>query len=71
MIRPKPLPKMKALLRGYEGMEIDMLSLGDADCILVSRWVGGDVTRVLIDGGEAKHSGRIKRFLKRRGGVLH
>jgi len=43
----------------YNGLEIDMLSLGDADCILVSQWAGDDVCRVLIDAGKAKHSAQI------------
>jgi len=43
-----------------------MLSLGDADCILVSKWSRGMVTRVLIDGGERHHAARVKRFLRRR-----
>jgi len=35
----------------YDGIEIDMLSLGDADCLIVTRWFGSTPRRVLIDGG--------------------
>lgn len=51
----------------YNGLEIDMLGIGDADCILVSRWTMGQVERVLIDGGERRHAGYIREFLRRRG----
>jgi hypothetical protein len=37
----------------FYGVEIDMLSLGDADAILVTEWSGNHVFRVLIDGGTA------------------
>jgi beta-lactamase superfamily II metal-dependent hydrolase len=46
-----------------------MLSLGKADCILVSRWTRGAVRRVLIDGGERQHAPYIKAFLRRRGAL--
>src|SRR6266511_1120268 len=52
---------------GYTGLWIDMLGIGDADCILVSRWRNGVVKRVLIDGGEKKHAAYIRAFLRRRG----
>jgi len=51
----------------YNGFEIDMLSLGDADCILVSRWENGTVTRVLIDGGKISDPPKIKAFLQSQG----
>jgi len=35
----------------YYGLEIDMLSLGDADSILITEWCGNYVFRVLVDGG--------------------
>jgi beta-lactamase superfamily II metal-dependent hydrolase len=60
-------PYRHPVRRPYNGMEIDMLAVGDADCILVSRWIDGQVTRVLIDGGERKHADYIRDFLRRRG----
>lgn len=35
----------------YNGIEVDVLSLGDADCIVVTQWVDPFPHRVLIDGG--------------------
>src|SRR6266404_4080388 len=55
--------------RNYNGLEIDMLNVGKADCILVSRWSNGRVARVLIDGGEKHHATQVKRFLSRRGAL--
>jgi hypothetical protein len=42
----------------FDGFEIDMLSLGDADCILVTQWspFDGYPFRVLIDGGSRSHA---------------
>jgi beta-lactamase superfamily II metal-dependent hydrolase len=54
----------------YSGLEIEMLNVGKADCILVSRWSKGAVTRVLIDGGERHHARKIKALLRKRG-ALH
>ncbi|MGO9126086.1 MAG: ComEC/Rec2 family competence protein [Terriglobales bacterium] len=48
----------------YNGIEIDMLSLGDADCILVSFWSGLSVYRVLIDGGNKGDAPAIRAFLR-------
>jgi beta-lactamase superfamily II metal-dependent hydrolase len=39
----------------YNGIEIDMFGLGNADSILVSSWSGSKVQRVLIDGGGKAH----------------
>jgi len=50
----------------FDGFEVDVLSLGDADCILVSEWAGYGVTRLLIDGGRSSDYGEIKAFLKHR-----
>ena len=50
----------------YDGLEVDMLSLGDADSILVSRWQGTKVTRVLIDGGRSSDAAQVKQFLAQR-----
>jgi beta-lactamase superfamily II metal-dependent hydrolase len=52
---------------GYEGLEIDMLSVGDADSILVTRWHSGIATRVLIDGGSAGCSDTVRAFLRQHG----
>ena len=56
----QPLPQ-------YRGIEVDMLSLGDADCILVTGWNFGVAERVLIDGGNKGDVPKIKGFLARRG----
>ena len=50
----------------YDGLEVDMLSVGDADCLLVTRWDGFTATRVLIDGGNATDFSEIRSFLKQR-----
>jgi beta-lactamase superfamily II metal-dependent hydrolase len=50
----------------YNGMEIDMLAVGDADCILVTRWVDGVATRILVDGGKRAHANLIRSFLHAR-----
>lgn len=51
----------------FDGLEIDMLSLGDADCIVVTRWHDSYPHRVLIDGGSAGNSDAVVDFLKSRG----
>lgn len=51
----------------YNGLEIDMLNLGDADSILVTRWSNDLPTRVLIDGGNASDSAKVLNFLRHRG----
>jgi beta-lactamase superfamily II metal-dependent hydrolase len=48
----------------YNGIEIDMLSLGDADCILVSFWNGLTAYRVLIDGGNKGDAPTVREFLR-------
>jgi beta-lactamase superfamily II metal-dependent hydrolase len=48
----------------YNGIEIDMLSLGNADCILVSFWNGLSVYRVLIDGGNKGDAPTVRGFLR-------
>src|SRR5262249_1463157 len=45
------------------GLELDMLSLGDADSILVTRWINGVPTRVLIDGGNKSSTSLVTSFL--------
>jgi beta-lactamase superfamily II metal-dependent hydrolase len=50
----------------FNGIEIDMLSLGDADSILVTEWYGTSVWRVLIDGGCASDAKAVRDFLRSR-----
>jgi beta-lactamase superfamily II metal-dependent hydrolase len=50
----------------YDGIEIDMLSLGNADSILVTRWSAGYAVRVLIDGGNKSDADTVLGFLRRR-----
>lgn len=51
----------------YEGIEVDMLTLGNADSLLVTRWKGGVASRILIDGGNATDSDKVLAFLNGRG----
>ncbi len=51
----------------YEGIEIDMLDLGKADSILVTRWNNGVPTTILIDGGNSSDDAKVLAFLKGRG----
>jgi beta-lactamase superfamily II metal-dependent hydrolase len=51
----------------YQGLEIDLLNLGNADSILVTCWSNGLATRVLIDGGNSSDSQQVLAFLRRRG----
>lgn len=39
-----------------DGLEIDLLNLGDADSILVTNWFNDNPTRILIDGGNSSHT---------------
>jgi beta-lactamase superfamily II metal-dependent hydrolase len=48
----------------YNGIEVDMLSLGNADCILVSFWSGPTAQRVLIDGGNKADAPAVRAFLR-------
>jgi beta-lactamase superfamily II metal-dependent hydrolase len=53
---------------GSNGFEIDMLSLGDADCLVVTEWNPSfGPCRVLIDGGSGADAERVKAFLLKRG----
>ncbi len=49
----------------YNGFEIDMLSIGDADCLLVTKWIEGQPLRVMIDGGYQESAEEIRQFLRR------
>jgi beta-lactamase superfamily II metal-dependent hydrolase len=52
----------------YDGIEIDMLSLGDADCIIVTQWTAHlGPQRILIDGGNASDFPVVKGFLLGKG----
>jgi beta-lactamase superfamily II metal-dependent hydrolase len=51
----------------YNGIEIDMLSVGDGDCILLTRWNGLQYETVLIDGGNGGGFQKLKSFLLKRG----
>ena len=51
----------------HTGMEVDMLTIGNADAILVTRWTDGIATRILIDGGDACDAQTVVGFLIRRG----
>lgn len=44
-----------------------MLSLGNADCILVTRWYNGEAERVLIDGGGKSSASTVRSFLRKQG----
>ncbi|MGB2644650.1 MAG: hypothetical protein WBG02_13575 [Candidatus Acidiferrum sp.] len=50
----------------YDGFEIDMLSLGDADCIVLTQWTQYGPHRVLIDGGKAADAPMVREFLRSR-----
>src|SRR5712692_3351693 len=48
----------------FDGLEIDMLSLGDADCIVLTQWTQYGPHRVLIDGGKVADAPAIREFLR-------
>lgn len=50
----------------YNGFEIDMLSVGNADCLLTTRWNQGQPNRVLIDGGRTETTDKVKVSLLQR-----
>jgi len=51
----------------FNGIEVDVLSLGDADCVIVTKWHEGLPYRILIDGGCGKDAGVILDFLRHLG----
>jgi beta-lactamase superfamily II metal-dependent hydrolase len=51
----------------FDGIEVDVLSLGDADCVIVTKWYQGSPIRILIDGGCGKDASAILDFLRSRG----
>jgi len=48
----------------YNGLELDMLCLGNADCFLLGHWDGVNVTRILVDGGRKGDYSEIRKFLR-------
>lgn len=50
----------------FDGVEVDVISLGDADCIVVTQWQGSVPHRVLIDGGSGGDAEIVLDFLRRR-----
>jgi beta-lactamase superfamily II metal-dependent hydrolase len=50
----------------FNGIEIDMLSIGDADCLIVTKYENGMPHRVLIDGGSGKSADVAIDFMLRR-----
>lgn len=51
----------------YDGIEVDMLNLGNADSILVTQWSAGVASRILIDGGNISDTEKVLAFLRSRG----
>jgi beta-lactamase superfamily II metal-dependent hydrolase len=51
----------------FDGIEVDVLSLGDADCVVVTKWSDKGPLRILIDGGCGKDAGVILDFLRQMG----
>ncbi|MBF0572051.1 MAG: MBL fold metallo-hydrolase [Candidatus Omnitrophica bacterium] len=48
----------------YDGLEVDMISLGNADSILVTQWgYPSGACRVLIDGGKSGDADKVLAFL--------
>jgi beta-lactamase superfamily II metal-dependent hydrolase len=50
----------------FDGLEIDVLSVGDADCIVVTQWTPFGPQRILIDGGTGDDAEQILDFFRRR-----
>jgi len=48
----------------YNGIEIDMVSLGDADSLLVTEWSDDKPCRILIDGGNFGDTPKVTAHLK-------
>lgn len=62
---PGPLIFLRGEVLMFDGLEIDMLSLGDADCIVVTSWTPQlGCQRVLIDGGNEGNFPVVKDFLR-------
>jgi beta-lactamase superfamily II metal-dependent hydrolase len=50
----------------FNGIEVDMLSLGDADSIIVTKYENGAPHRILIDGGKASDAEVVVDFMLKR-----
>lgn len=50
----------------FNGIEIDMLSLGDADSLIVTKYQNGTPHRILIDGGKASDAEVVLDFMLKR-----
>jgi hypothetical protein len=50
----------------FNGIEVDMLSLGDADSIIVTKYENGTPHRILIDGGRASDAEVVLDFMLKR-----
>lgn len=48
----------------FNGIEIDMLSVRDADCIVLTQWTDFGPQRILIDGGDEADTPTIREFLR-------
>jgi beta-lactamase superfamily II metal-dependent hydrolase len=56
----------------YNGLEVDMLSVGNADAILVTEWSNSNAVRILIDGGNTSDAEKVLAKLQElRVGHLH
>ncbi|PYQ42874.1 MAG: hypothetical protein DMG99_07970, partial [Acidobacteria bacterium] len=51
----------------YNGIEVDVLDIGDADAIIVTRWVDSYPHRILVDGGRASDNDVVLNFMLARG----
>lgn len=51
----------------YNGLEVDMLNLGNADSLLVTQWTNSVPVRVLIDGGNGGDAEKIGAKLRELG----
>ncbi len=51
----------------WDGFEIDMLAVGDADALLLTEWSSGRPQRVLVDGGNPRDASTVVEFLRYRG----
>jgi beta-lactamase superfamily II metal-dependent hydrolase len=47
----------------FNGIEVDVISLGDADSIVVTQWASDFAHRILIDGGSGAHAEIVANFL--------
>jgi glyoxylase-like metal-dependent hydrolase (beta-lactamase superfamily II) len=56
----------KELVYMFNGIEVDVLSLGDADCIAVTQWHDSFPHRILIDGGSGANAELVTDFLRSR-----